>query len=77
MATTKARHWGVSQIKYLAKAFRKDIGRGWDYMVPDVRRAMVDSFVLSIIRSQDRDAVTVESMDELYDLMHEAMGTER
>jgi len=73
--TTTTKHWNPSQVKGFARNLRKEIGEGWDYMVPAVRRAMVDSFILGIIRSQHRESVTIEAMDELHEALHAAMGT--
>lgn len=47
--------WDKDQIKLFAKTIRKDLGQAWDFMVPQVREAMVDSFILRIIFSQRGD----------------------
>lgn len=68
-------HWSPEQIKHFAKQIRAEYKNAWDYMVPAVRRAMVDSFVLGIIRLQHREAVEIVAIDELVLKLHAAMGT--
>lgn len=47
--------WDKDQVKLFAKSIKKDLGQAWDFMVPKVREAMVDSFIMRIIFSQRGD----------------------
>lgn len=47
--------WDKAQVKLFAKTIQKDLGQAWDFMVPKVREAMVDSFIMRIVFSQRGD----------------------
>ncbi len=62
---TTHKHWSKGQIRDFVKQVRASVGTGWEWMVPEVRRALIDAKALSIIAGQDREFVSVEAINEL------------
>ena len=71
----RLQYWDASQIKVMAKQLRKDIGGGWKWLVPEVRSAIVDSRVLSIVQGQHKESVPRAEIRELHNALHAEMGT--
>ena len=67
------REWDLDQVKIFARDLRKRIGSGWDWMVPEVRKAMVAAETFNIVRMQFRDSVKVSAMNVLFDDMMNEM----
>jgi hypothetical protein len=74
-SSTKQTYWQTQQIKSFAKEICHQHGDGWPYLVPEVRTAIVDAKILSILLSQDRAFIHVASIVELHQRLHSAMGT--
>lgn len=73
MAST---YWNKQQIKEFAKQIRSSAaGKAWSFLVPEVQIAIVDSKILAILRSQDRDSIPMEALDDLSTMLHDEMGT--
>lgn len=58
--------WSKSQVRTFSKELRKYIGPAWNWMVPDVKRALISEKVLSIVLMQARSHVAVEDISVLY-----------
>lgn len=56
-----------------ARSLRRDVGDGWRWLVPEVRLALVDSVVLAIVRQQDRESITLASIEALHAAVHAAV----
>ncbi len=67
--------WNKQQIASFAKEIRRRHSGGWPYLVPEVRSAIVEAKVLSIVRLQASETITIAAVDELTALMHAEMGT--
>lgn len=70
-----ANHWTDEKIETYAKNIRQAHGMGWYHLAPSQRVAVVDSAVLSIIRSSGQEQVPMAKIDELHDKLHAAVGT--
>lgn len=45
----QATGWEAMQVCTIVKQIRKELGKAWDYMVPEVREAMIDQKVLGTV----------------------------
>ena len=68
--------WDKPQVKAYASEILRDIGDGWKYMVPDVKRAFVAQKAFAVVRSQDFATVTPGQMTALLNNMLWALGLE-
>jgi len=68
--------WTFAQISEFVRLLRKDVGSGWDWMVPAVREALVHQKAFAIVRAQDRVAVSVKDMNKLLHVMLIVAGLE-
>lgn len=57
--------WNDGQIREFAKRFAYANKAAWHAYVPDVREALIDSFVLLIVLGQDRSGVSVDEIRSL------------
>lgn len=62
------------QAKLFAKEIRKVWGDGWRFFTPEIRDAIVDSAVFSIIRAQVSESVRIDVMDSLLAAVRHEMG---
>lgn len=69
--------WSFDQVRQFAGLLRKEVGDGWEWMVPAVREALVHQRAFSIVRGQDRVTVPVEEMDKLLRVMLVLTGLEK
>lgn len=74
MARDNLTYWDPQQVIDAMKAIRKEHGSAWAYMVPVVREALVDRYLVHTFLKQ-RGGLPVEAIRELYNAVHEAMGT--
>lgn len=66
--------WDKNQIKSFVKQVRNRLGLAWDFMVPEVREAMIKAQALSIIRAQAAESVAIEKIDFLVNAMLNEAG---
>jgi hypothetical protein len=72
-----SKYWNPKQVKEFAKQIRtSEIGKAWQFLVPEVRHAVVEAKILAIVRMQDRDSVPMDAIMDLSNMLHEEMGTE-
>lgn len=71
-----SKFWNAQQVKEFAKSIRKsDAGIAWGFLVPEIRHAVVEAKILSIIRGQERETVPMEAIDDLTTMLHTEMDT--
>lgn len=68
--------WTGEQVTKFASELRKRVGVAWNWMVPDIRRALVAEHALGIVLLQDKKQVDVADVQSLYSRMLEKMGLE-
>ena len=65
--------WDKRQVRDFVRDVRKSIGGGWEWLTPAVKRALVAERAFAIVRSQARETVAVDAMDQLLaDMLQEA-----
>ena len=57
--------WNDMQIREFAKRFSYANRAAWHAYVPNVRDALIDAFVLSVVLGQDRLGIQVEEIRSL------------
>jgi len=65
--------WSESTIKHLVRGLKAKWDPHWHLLVPEIRSAIVDAQVLSVVAGQDKEKVA--AIDALRAAMHEGMGT--
>lgn len=69
--------WTKLQIKCFAKEIRtSEVGKAWAFLVPDIRHAIVEAKVLTIVCGLDRKSIDVETIQNLRTDLHNEMCTE-
>jgi len=77
MATgSKEQHWSDGQVRLFVKDVRKRVGDGWNWLVPDIRRALIAEKALSILCGQDRACIPTDALTELLTRMLAEAGLE-
>jgi hypothetical protein len=66
--------WDKGQVKLFIRQLRKELGDGWDYMVPAVRRAFVHAEAFKVVRSQVSATIAVRDMNALLAAMEIEAG---
>ncbi len=66
--------WSYDQAALYVKEMLFIVGDGWDWMVPQVREALVAAEAFSVARSQHKATVEVRDMDLLLNAMQVAAG---
>lgn len=57
--------WSTKQAKHFAGELRKHVGDGWTWLTPEVRIALVDQKVLSVVFGQEREDVRIDDVRRL------------
>ena len=57
--------WTKQQAQLFAKRVKQRSGSAWWAFVPDVREALLDAEVMSVVLGQDRASITVEDIRRL------------
>lgn len=70
-------YWSAMQVRQFAKELRADWGGGWKFFDDSVRRAIVDSKVLTVARSQNDGNIDTAALNELVASLRQAMGVSR
>lgn len=66
-------NWSKQQVRFFANQVKAEWSGGWPFFTNDVRRAVVDAKVLSIVRGQDRATIEVEAINELTAALRDEM----
>lgn len=66
--------WSNAQVTEFARRLKKTWGPCWHVLVPEVKCAIVDSFVLSTVFQLEKNTVDIDSVRALSAGLHEKMG---
>lgn len=66
--------WSAGQAKMFHRRVRARVGEAWEWLVPDVRRALLAEEVLSVVIGQDREVVHVAAVQRLLHALYEEEG---
>lgn len=66
--------WSAAQAKLFHRRVRQRVGGAWEWLVPDVRRALIAEEVLSVVLGQDREVVHVAAVKGLLRAIYEKEG---
>jgi len=68
--------WSKDQEKFFAKQVRARIGDAWDWLVPEVREALVAEHVLMVVLGLVRQDIQVEDVRVLLVGVRRELGME-
>lgn len=74
--TTTRAAWNRDQEKFFAKQVRDRIGDAWDWLVPEVREALVAEHVLMVVLGLVRQDIHVEDVRVLLVGVRRELGME-
>jgi hypothetical protein len=63
--------WDKDQIKQFVKMAKNRVGSGWELLGPELQKALIAEEALSVVRSQMRETVSVQAIEQLYNDMLE------
>lgn len=66
--------WSKQQINQFARDIRLVWGGGWPFFTPDVRHAIVDQKILSVLQGQVSEAITQVAIRDLSTALYTEMG---
>ncbi len=62
--------WSRNQIVSAAAQVRSTWGGLWPHIGPDIRTALVDAQVMSILLEQEDHSISIEAIEELHKALH-------
>ena len=71
---TLGRNWSKNQVREFVKEARGHLGKGWDYLVPEVQIAVIRSQALRILQRQSCNQIPASNIDWLVSAMLEEAG---
>lgn len=54
--------WSIGQAKQFVRELRQHVGDGWAWLTPEVRLALVDQKVISVVFGQEREEVRIDDI---------------